>query len=130
MIRILFFAIVCLVGLSVLGCGSSPSTGPVVPAGASEAIAETQSLILETTYGGAPLKSVKDLDQYIGRFPKAVAALKNNEVKMIWGKQILDNAKSPQVIAYESKAESGEGWAVKEDGKIHKVSSADLPQKK
>ena len=120
----------CVAAIVVGGCGSPPPKGPDVPAGASDSLAETQSLLLESGYGGAPIKSVKDLDQYQGSFPKAVAALKSGEVKIVWGKQILDNAKSPQVIAYEAKAETGEGWAVKEDGKFHKVTASDLPQKK
>lgn len=122
--------IASLGGIATVGCGAKPSTGPVIPDGASEAIAQTQSLILESTYGGAPIKSAKDLEQYSSSFPKAVAALKNGEIKMVWGKPILDNAVSPEVIAYEAKAESGEGWAIKEDGKFHKVSSSDLPKKK
>jgi hypothetical protein len=130
MLRTLFCLIVGFVGIVAGGCSSSSSSVPNVPAGVSEALAETQELILEATYGGAPLKSAKDLDQYNGRFPKAVAALKSGEVKMVWGKQILDNTKSPGVIAYDAKAESGEGWAIKEDGKFHKVSTSDLPPKK
>ncbi|MCY2982411.1 MAG: hypothetical protein NTY15_02105 [Planctomycetota bacterium] len=122
--------IVCFAGFAAGGCSSSPSSVPAVPGGVSEALADTQALILESTYGGAPLKSAKDLDQYESRFPKAIAALKSGEVKMVWGKQIQDNASSPQVISYEAKAESGEGWAVKEDGKFHKVSASDLPPKK
>lgn len=128
--KILFRLIVCFVGLAAVGCSTSSSTVPAVPAGVSEALAETQALLFEANYGGAPLKTAKDLDQYNGRFPKALAALKNGEVKMVWGKAILDNATSPQVIAYDAKAESGEGWAVKEDGKFHKVSASDLPPKK
>lgn len=128
--KVLFGLIVSFLGFAAGGCSSSSSAVPTVPAGVSEALAETQALILESTYGGAPLKSAKDLDQYNGRFPKALAALKSGEVKMVWGKQILDNATSPQVISYEAKAESGEGWAIKEDGKFHKVSASDLPPKK
>lgn len=119
-----------LVSLTFIGCGSPQPTGPEMPAGTSEALANTHALILEASYGGAPLKSVKDLDQYAGSFPKAVAAIKAGEIKVIWGKPILDNAKTPQVIAYESKVEKGEGFAVKEDGKIHKVTAADLPKSK
>ena len=130
MLRTLFCLIIGLVGLVAGGCSSQSSSVPAVPAGVSEALAETQELILEATYGGAPLKTAKDLDQYNGRFPKALAALKSGEVKIVWGKQIQDNATSPGVIAYDSKAESGEGWAVKEDGKFHKVSASDLPPKK
>ncbi len=42
----------------------SQSTGPNIPTGASEGIADTHALILESTYGGSPLKSAKDLEQY------------------------------------------------------------------
>ena len=128
--KVLFCLAICLAGFAAGGCSSSTSAVPSVPAGVSEALVETQALILESTYGGAPVKSAKDLDQYESRFPKAIAALKNGEVKMVWGKQILDNATSPQVISYEAKAESGDGWAIKEDGKFHKVSTSDLPLKK
>ena len=128
--KTLLCLIVCLAALATGGCSSSTSAVPAVPAGVSEALADTQALIFESTYGDAPLKSAKDLDQYESRFPKAVAALKSGEMKMVWGKPIQDNATSPQVIAYEAKAESGEGWAVKEDGKFHKVSASDLPSKK
>ena len=116
--------------LTFVGCGSSPQKGPEMPAGTSEALSETHAMILESSYGGGPLKSVKDIDQHAGSFPKAVAAIKAGEIKVIWGKPILDNAKTPQVIAYESKVEKGEGFAVKEDGKIHKVTAADLPKPK
>jgi hypothetical protein len=47
---------------------------------------------------------------------------------VIWGKQILDTVESPQVIAYESKAASGDGYAIKQDGKVHKITSADIPK--
>ena len=128
--KVLFCLTVCFFGLVTAGCSTSSSTATAVPDGVSEALVETQALIFESTYGGAPLKTAKDLDQYNGRFPKALAALKNGEVKMVWGKTILDNATSPQVVAYDAKAESDEGWAVKEDGKFHKVSASDLPSKK
>lgn len=74
------------------------------------------------------MNSMKDVDNYVGQFDTAINAIKSGEIKVIWGKQILDNVQSPQVIAYESKAESGEGYAIKEDGKIHKITSADLPK--
>lgn len=125
---------VCLVLLfslvAFVGCGANQSGGPDIPAGASEALADTHSLILEASYGGSPIKTAKDLDQYNDRFPKAVAALKSGDVKMVWGKSIQDNVKNAEVIAYEAKAESGEGFAVKNDGKIHKVTSSDLPKSK
>lgn len=121
---------IVILSVAMIGCGGTQSTGPNIPAGASEAIAETHALLLESTYGGAPIKSAKDLEQYSSRFSKSVKALKSGEVKMVWGKQILDNAKAPQVIAYEAKAESGEGFAIKEDGKLYKVTAADLPKAK
>jgi hypothetical protein len=130
MTKVLFYLIICFTGFAASGCSSSSPAVSSVPAGVTDALVDTQALILESSYGGAPLKSAKDLDQYESRFPTAVAALKSGEVKMVWGKQVLDNASSPQVISYEAKAESGEGWAVKEDGKFHKISASDLPPKK
>lgn len=120
----------CLISASLCGCGASQSTGPNIPTGASEGIADTHALILESTYGGSPLKSAKDLEQYKDRFSKAYEAVKSGEVKIVWGKPILDNAPTPEVIAYETKAESGEGFAVKNNGKIEKVTAADLPKSK
>ncbi|XZE45993.1 hypothetical protein SH467x_001256 [Pirellulaceae bacterium SH467] len=120
-----------MIGLSLLvGCGGSAPTGPALPADAGEAITEAHGLILESTYGGGLLKSAKDLDAFESRFPKAVAAIKSGEVKVIWGKAVKDNSPSPEVIAYEKAAESGEGWAIKDNGKLEKVTSADLPKGK
>jgi hypothetical protein len=120
----------CLViGLLVIsGCGSTQQGVAQMPPEATEALTETHAMIMEASYGEAPLKSLKDVDHYAGRFDTAIDAIKSGEIKVIWGKQILDNVQSPQVIAYESKAESGEGYAIKEDGKVHKVTSADLPK--
>ncbi len=119
-----------LISATLCGCGASQSTGPNIPQGAGEGIADTHALILESTYGGSPLKSAKDLEQYKDRFAKAVEAVKSGEVKIIYGKPILDNVQTPEVIAYESKAESGEGFAVKNNGKIEKITAADLPKSK
>lgn len=130
MSKVLFCLIACSVGLVAGGCSSSSPTVPSVPNGVSEALADTHAMILDPTYGEAPLKSAKELDLYLSRFPKAVAALKSGDVKLIWGKQVQDNVSAPQVIAYDAKAQSGETWAIKEDGKFHKVSASDLPQSK
>lgn len=124
------FLFLNLMLVTLLGCGSSQSTGSNVPADASEAIVDTHKLILESTYGGSPIKTAKDMDLYKETFPKSYEAVKKGEVKIVWGKSIQDNVQTPEVIAYESKAESGEGWAVKNDGKISKVTAADLPKSK
>ncbi len=97
-----------------------------MPAGASEAITETHSLLLEAAYGGGPLKTVKDVDAYESRFPKAVAAVKSGEIKIIWGKVIKDNSPSPEIIAYEKSAETGDGWSIKDNGKLEKATPADV----
>jgi hypothetical protein len=112
--------------LMVGGCGGNENAGPTFPAGTSEAMSETHALLLEASYGGIPLKSVKEIDTYESRFPKAVAAIKSGEVKIIWGKTIKDNSPSPEIIAFEKLAESGEGWAIKDDGKLHKVTSSEV----
>jgi hypothetical protein len=111
---------------SIVGCGGNENAGPTLPAGTSEAMAETHALLLEASYGGNPLKSAKEMDSYASRFPKAAAAIKSGDVKIIWGKTIKDNSPSPEIIAFEKAAESGEGWAIKDDGKLHKVTSADI----
>ena len=122
-----FIVLVVIASISV-GCGESGSSGPQIPDGASEAITEVHAAILEASYGGSPLRSKGDLAQIEQQFPKAVAAIKGGEVEVIWGKTIRDGAgASPQVIAYEKSAETGEGWAVKEDGTISKITSADIP---
>jgi hypothetical protein len=125
--RVSFFFLV--IGLFVIsGCGSSQQGVAQMPPEASGALAETHAMIIQASYGDSPLNSMKDVDNYVGQFDTAINAIKSGEIKVIWGKQILDNVQSPQVIAYESKAESGEGYAIKEDGKIHKITSADLPK--
>lgn len=123
-----------IIGLLVtslcIGCGGTSTTGPQLPADAGEAIKEAHALILESTYGGGQLKNEKDLSQFETRFPKAVAAIKSGEVKMVWGKAVKDNSPSPEIIAYEKSAESGEGWAIKDNGKLEKATAADLPKGK
>lgn len=122
-----FFFLV--IGLLVIpGCGPTQQGVTQMPPGATEALTETHAMIIQASYGDAPLNSLKDVDNYAGRFDTAIEAIKSGEIKVIWGKQILDSVQSPQVIAYEAKAESGEGYAIKEDGKVHKVTSADLPK--
>lgn len=121
-----YLVLVLAVAVSALGCIGSSSSGPVMPAGASEAITETHALLLESTYGSGLLKSLKDVDAYESRFPKAVAAIKSGDIKVIWGKAIKDNSPSPEIIAYEKSAESGEGWAIKDNAKLEKVTAADL----
>lgn len=111
-----------------LGCGTSTPTAPSLPKDAGEAISEAHGMILDASYGGRPLTGVKDLPAYEGEFPKAVAAIKSGDVKVIWGKSIKDNSPSPEIIAYEKAAESGEGWAIKDNGKLEKVSSSELPR--
>ncbi len=101
-----------------------------MPAGASEAITETHALLLEATYGGGPLKSEKDLTAYESKFPNAVASIKSGDIKVMWGKPIKDNSPSPEIIAYEKSAESGDGWSIKDNGKLEKVTAADLPKSK
>jgi hypothetical protein len=111
--------------LLVLGCGGSSNTG-ALPTGAGEAISDTHALLLDVTYGGGTLKSAKDLDTFESRFPKAVAAIKSGEVKVLWGKVIKDNSPSPEIIAYESKASEQGGWVIKDNGKLSQLSAADF----
>ena len=126
MARILSLALV--VAVAACGCTGNSSSGPALPAGAGEAITETHAMLLEATYGGTPLKSAKDVGAYESKFPKAAAAVKSGDVKIIWGKAIKDNSPSPEVIAYEKAAESGEGWGIKDNAKLEKITSADLPK--
>jgi len=112
-----------------LGCGGSGANGPDLPADASELITEVRDAILEASYGGASLKKKSDVAQIESQFPKAAAAIKNGEVELIWGKTIRDGANaSPQIIAYEKTAETGEGWAVKDNGSIAKVTAAEIAE--
>ena len=122
---ILFLVIgICVVS----GCGSSKQGVTQIPAEASPALTETHELLVQASYGDVPLNSLNDVDNYAGRFDTAIKAIKSGEIKVIWGKPIMDNVESPQVIAYESKAASGEGYAIKQDGKVHKITSADIPK--
>jgi hypothetical protein len=122
---ILFLVIgICVVS----GCGSSKQGVTQIPPEASPALTETHELLVQASYGDVPLNSLNDVDNYAGRFDTAIKAIKSGEIKVIWGKPIMDNVESPQVIAYESKAASGEGYAIKQDGKVHKITSADIPK--
>jgi hypothetical protein len=120
----------CLaIGICVIsGCGSSQQGVTQIPAEASPALTETHAMIIQASYGDAPLNSLQDVDNYAGQFDTAIKAIKSGEIKVIWGKQILDTVESPQVIAYESKAATGDGYAIKQDGKVHKITSADIPK--
>lgn len=115
-----------LVALAVSGCNGSSNSGPTLPAGAGEAITETHAMLLDASYGGGPMKSAKDVDAYESRFPKAAAAIKSGDIKVIYGKPIKDNSPTPEVIAYEKSAESGEGWGIKDNGKLEKLTAADV----
>jgi hypothetical protein len=117
------------VGLFVIsGCDSSQQGVTQMPSEASPALVETHAMISQASYGDLPLNSLQDVDSYAGQFDTAIKAIKSGEIKVIWGKRILDNVETPQVIAYESRAESGEGYGIKEDGKVHKITSADIPK--
>jgi len=118
--------LVLVVAFGMCGCGGNSSSGPQMPSGASEAISETHALLLEAAYGGSPLRSAKDADAYESRFPKAVAAIKSGDIQVIWGKAIKDNSPSPEIIAFEKSAETGEGWSIKDNGKLEKVTASDI----
>ena len=111
---------------TALGCSSNNNSGSSIPTEAGSAIAQTLGMIQESTYGGTPLKDLKAAESYANQFPDAVSAIKSGEIVIVWGRSLLDNAKEPQIVAYESSASSGEGWAVKEDGKLHKIGASDI----
>jgi hypothetical protein len=125
-ISFLFYSVIGLCAIS--GCESSQKGVTQMPPEASPALTETHAMIMQASYGDIPLNSLNDIDNYAGQFDTAISAIKSGEIKVIWGKQVLDAVESPKVIAYESKAESGEGYAIKEDGKVHKITSADIPK--
>ena len=121
------YIVLLVIASMSLGCGGSSSSGPGLPEGASEAIAEVREVILDASYGGSPLKSKSDLKHFESRFPKAAAAIESGEIEVVWGGTIRDGANpTPKVIAYEKAAATGEGWAVKDDGNISKVTSAEI----
>jgi len=123
------FLVLSFIGMcATSGCGSSKQAVTQIPPEASPALTETHAMIVQASYGDAPLNSLNDIDNYAGQFDTAIKAIKSGEIKVIWGKQILDNIESPQVIAYESKAQTGDGYAIKQDGKVHKITSADIPK--
>lgn len=123
------FLFLVAIGLFVIsGCDSSQQGVTQMPSEASPALIETHAMISQASYGDLPLNNLQDVDNYVGQFDVAIKAIKSGEIKVVWGKRILDNVETPQVIAYESKAESGEAFGIKEDGKVHKITSADIPK--
>lgn len=118
-----------LVGL-MFGCGKPDYGPPKAPNEASELIVQARDLLLEVSTGGVPFKGKADLKPYDETFPLVKKAVEGGELVIVFGKTIKDNSPTPEVIAYETSAEKGEGWAVKDDGKVYKVSSQDLPKGK
>ena len=108
-----------------IGCGEK-NLSQTTPEGATPAIAQTLSIIQDSTYGGTKFDSVKDLSQFELSYPEAATAIKNGNVVVIWGRKILDNSKDPKIIAYESNPGSDKVWAVKEDGKLHHVTAEEV----
>lgn len=122
----MFKCAIVLASLTILGCGRNSTTELATPNGASDSIAQTLKMIQDASYGGTKLASAKDTEQYQSLYPEAVQAIKDGKIIVLWGKTVKDNAKDAQIIAYEAAASSGEGWGVKEDGQLHKVTSEEV----
>ncbi len=118
-----------LVGLAISffgGCGGVSSGPPSVPKEASKVMVETRDLLLEASFGGMPFQKKADAKQYENRFPEAAKAIADRSVSIVWGKLLKEGVTSPAIVAYESTASTTEGWAVKEDAKLYKVTAAEI----
>lgn len=110
----------------VSGCGGRASGPPASPTNASKVIVETRDLLLEASFGGMPFQKKADAKQYENRFPEAAKAIADGTVIVVWGKLLKEGVTSPAIVAYESSASTSEGWAVKEDAKLYKVTASDV----
>lgn len=110
----------------VSGCGGA-SGPPEAPKEASKVIVQTRDLLIEASFGGAPLQKKADAKQYEGQFPEAAKAIADGSVVIVWGRLLKEAAASPEIVAYESIASTAGGWAVKEDAKLYKVNAAEVP---
>ena len=122
-ISILIGSLMCLLS----GCGGAVSGPPATPNDASKVMVETRDLLIEASFGSLPFKKKTDAKQYESQFPEATKAIADGSVIVVWGKLIKEGVATPEIIAFESSAATSAGWAVKEDGKLYKVTSADLP---
>lgn len=124
----LILAISGLIASSLLpGCGGTNNGPPPAPDGATPAVIQLRDiLVMASTGAGDPLKNKASVKSYEGDFPDAAAAINEGKIKIIYGRTVKDGAPSNEIIAYETSAESGEGWAIKDDGKIHRVTSTDI----
>jgi hypothetical protein len=113
----------------VLGCGKADSGKlPGVPSGADETIVQARDLVVESSVMVVPLTGEKDLPNFATKFPKAVEAIKNKSIKIVWGKGLREGIPSSdaKIIAYEAKASTEGGWVVKEDGELYKLSASEF----
>lgn len=123
-IGLLVLAVTGITGCNGQGGGSLPG----VPDGASTAIQEMRDLLLESSMMNVPLANENDTVNFEGRFPSAVAAIRDKSITVVW-KQTVRDGVSPdtaKIIAHESKAATDGGWVVKDNGEIYQVSAAEF----
>ncbi|WP_406700446.1 hypothetical protein V5E97_16690 [Singulisphaera sp. Ch08] len=119
-----------LVGTSALfvtGCG--PST----PAPTQDVIESINLRELGEAYRTyllakkSPPKKANDLREYEAGYPMAILGLKNGELEVFWGGELLEpeavfpTAESDKILAYESKAPKEGGYVLLTNRKIKKM---------
>lgn len=123
----------CVLAIFIAGCGgSNPGTLPNVPTGASEAVVATRDMLLDSAIMVMPLTKQQDLPAFESKFPKAVAAVKDKSIVIVWGKSFKEGIakEAAQIIAYEANAATDGGWVIKEDGELYKLTAAEFAAQK
>ena len=113
--------------LLVSGCGGGASGPPAAPKDASSVIVQTRDLLMEASFGGPQFQKKADAKQFENQFPEAAKAIADGSVIVVWGKLLKEGAATPEIVAYESTATTADGWAVKEDAKLYKITAAEVP---
>ena len=125
-------AMVLLLPLLIMGCGGSDGgKTPGIPEGASEAIVQTRDMLLESSMMAMKLSKLDDVNNFDSKFPKAVAAVKDKSVVIVWGKTFKEGVtpEAAEIMAYEAKAADQGGWVVKNNGELYQMSASDFAAK-
>lgn len=112
------------VGLAA-GCTGSKDTAAALAVEGKAALQEVADMLrVVADDGKKPPARLAELEAVEGYLPTAGAKIRNGELVYVWGAGL--NAGGNQVIAYEKKVATEDGYVLLQDGTVKKMSASEF----
>lgn len=122
--------LLCSLVMLCVGCAQGSGTIPTVQAEAGDGMNQLRDLMVEASSSRPPLKNKADVAEFEGRYPAAVAGVKDDSLTIVWGKGIREGiGEDAAIIAYQTNPDSDGVWVVLESSELKKLPSDEFKSK-